>query len=96
MIIEFWITNENAITCYKSRPNRSGDSNRTAKVKPRKGSTNKISVIVESSNGDKEEFPSVSDASKHVGMNYSTLCSFLNGRSKNTTEYKIYKSIVNN
>jgi hypothetical protein len=96
MIIEFWKTNENAITCYKSRPNRSGETNSPSKVKTRKGATIKKPITVESPDGEKEEYKSVFDASKAVGMNYSTLCAFLNGRAKNPTEYKIYKSTLNN
>lgn len=53
MIIEFWKTNENSITCYKSRPNKSGETNNKVMGKATKGSTIKKPVIVESPNGEK-------------------------------------------
>lgn len=96
MIIEFWKTNENSVTCYKSRPNKCGEATTKVMGKATKGSTIKKPVIVESPNGEKEEYPSVFEASVAVGMNYNTLCAFLNGRAKNPTEYKIYKSTLNN
>ena len=56
----------------------------------------KVPVTVVSQAGVKEEFESVVKAADAVGMNPSTLASFLNGRAKNKTEYTIYKSILNN
>lgn len=56
----------------------------------------KVPVTVVSQEGVKEEFESVVKAADAVGMNPSTLASFLNGRAKNKTEYTIYKSILNN
>jgi hypothetical protein len=94
MIIEFWKTNENPITCYQSKP-CVNIGNFPARI-ARKGSTIKKAVTVVSATGEKEEYPSVFEASLAVKMNYSTLCSFLNGRAKNPTEYKIYKSQLNN
>jgi hypothetical protein len=96
MIIEFWKTNENPITCYYSKPCVNTGTIRPVKAKAKKGSTIKKPITVESPNGDKQEYPSVFDASVAVKMNYNTLCAFLNGRAKNPTEYKIYKSTLNN
>lgn len=96
MIIEFWKTNENAITCYKSRPNLSRETVKREKPKRKTNNHKKIAVTVESPNGKKEEFPSVIEAANAAGMNCNTLYAFLNGRAKNTTEYKIYKSTLNN
>lgn len=92
MIIEFWKTGENPITCYQSKPCVNIGNDIPMKAKFKKGSTIKKAVTVEHPNGEKDEYPSVFEAAIAVKMNYSTLCSFLNGRAKNQTEYKIYKS----
>jgi hypothetical protein len=57
--------------------------------------TIKKAITVEHPNGDKDEYVSVAQTAIAIKMNYSTLCSLLNGRAKNPTEFKIYKSQVN-
>jgi hypothetical protein len=96
MIIEFWKTSENPITCYQSKPCVNLGNDIPMKAKFKKGSTIKKAITVENTDGGKEEYPSVFAASIAVKMNYSTLCSFLNGRAKNPTKFKIYKSQINN
>lgn len=96
MIIEFWKTNENSVTCYKSRPNQCNEPVKREKPKRKTSSDKKIPITVESPDGVKEEFPSVAAASDAIKMNVNTMYAFLNGRAKNPTEYKIYKSILNN
>jgi hypothetical protein len=93
-IIEFWKTDENAITCYKSRPNLCIKTRRPVDPKKVTGKGVKLrkKVIVESQSGEIKEYESVFEASKAVLMNYNTLIAFLNGRAKNPTKYKIYKS----
>jgi hypothetical protein len=93
MIIEFWKTNENPITCYDSRKNK---EEAIPKIPKKRQKNIKQPVTVESPNGEKEEHPSVVEAAKAVGMNCNTLYAVLNGRAKNTTKYKIYKSTLNN
>ena len=95
MIIEFWKTNENSVTCYKSRPNQCDNPVKRGKPK-RKTNQQKVPITVESPNGDTEEYPSVVEAASATGINHNTLYAFLNGRAKNPTEYKIYKSTLNN
>lgn len=93
MIIEFWKTGENPITCYYSRKHREESPPKIPKKKLREV---RQPVIVESPNGEKEEYKSVVEAAEAVGMNCNTLYAVLNGRAKNPTEYKIYKSTLNN
>lgn len=96
MTVEFWKTNENPITCYKSKPNQCGEPLKREKPKRKTNSDKKVPITVEFLNGEKEEYPSVAAASDAVKMNVNTLYAFLNGRAKNPTEYKIYKSTLNN
>lgn len=96
MIIEFWKTNENSVTCYKSRPNQCNEPIKREKPKRKTNEHKKVPITVESPDGEKEEHPSVVEAAKAVGMNCNTLYAVLNGRAKNTTKYKIYKSTLNN
>jgi hypothetical protein len=93
MIIEFWKTNENPITCYDSRKNK---EEAIPKIPKKRQKNNTQPVMVESPDGKKEEYKSVVEAAAVVGMNCNTLYAFLNGRAKNTTKYKIYKSTLNN
>jgi hypothetical protein len=93
MIIEFWKTNENPITCYYSRKNLEESPPKIPKKRQREV---RQPVMVESPNGEKEEHKSVVDAAVAIGMNCNTLYAVLNGRAKNHTEYKIYKSQINN
>jgi hypothetical protein len=94
MIIEFWKTGENPITCYKSMIVVDNETTQL-RSKVKKGSTIKKPITIEHKNGDKEEYSSVFAASVAIGTNYSTLCSFLNGRAKNPTDYTIYRSKIN-
>lgn len=93
MIIEFWKTNENSITCYKSRPNK---EEAILKIPKKRQKNLKQPITIESPTGVKEDFPSVAAASDAIKMNVNTMYAFLNGRAKNPTEYKIYKSTLNN
>lgn len=93
MIIEFWKTGENPITCYDSRKNQEESP---AKIPKKKQREVRQAVMVESPNGDKDEYKSVVEAAVAVGMNCNTLYALLNGRVRNHTEYKIYKSQINN
>lgn len=92
MIIEFWKTGENPITCYNSRKAVEGVHDR---VPTKKNSNNKKPVTVVSKTGVKEEFESVIKAADAVGISSNALYSFLNGRAENKTEFTIYKSNVN-
>lgn len=94
MIIEFWKTKENPITCYHSRKNKEmiGKVPTTSK-KHQNG--NQQPVMVEFPNGEKQEYKSVLEAATAVEMKSDALYAMLNGRKKNLTEYKIYKSIIN-
>lgn len=96
MIIEFWKTKENPITCYSSRPNECGEPVKRGNPKRKTNDHKKVPITVESANGEKEEYPSVVEAAAAAGINHNTLYAVLNGRAKNTTEYKIYKSTLNN
>lgn len=88
MIIEFWKTKENPITCYQSRPYREMIGKVPKKIlKPKMQP-----VVVEFPNGEKQEHKSVTDAAIALKMNSSTLCSILNGRGKQSTQYKVFKS----
>jgi hypothetical protein len=89
MIIEFWKTGENPITCYDSRKVTECSPRKPTKKNYKK---NTQSVMVESPNGEQEEYKSVVLAALAVGMNCNTLYAMLNGRAKNQTEFKIYKS----
>lgn len=97
MIIEFWLKGDHPILCYGT--NKKGDEpkripvKRNQKAKPK---SLKKPVMVVDANGTEEEYESVVKAADAVGMNPNTLYAFLNGRAKNTTEYKIFKSQINN
>lgn len=93
MIIEFWKTGENPITCYHSVKNKEQPEQRIPKklIKSRKQA-----VTVVSPDGKKEEYESVVQAADAVGVNKQMLYDFFNGRAKNTTQFEIYKSTLNN
>ena len=91
MIIEFWKTGENPITCYSSVKN-TRESVTVPKLK-KKGTTQ--AVTVEHKNGEKEEFLSVVDAAKSLNIKIYTLYNQINGKGKIPTEYQIYKSKIN-
>jgi hypothetical protein len=94
MIIEFWKTGENPITCYKSMI---VSHNKTMQLKPKIKKENKLKrpLTIEYKNGYVEEYPSVLDASVALRTNYSTLCAYLNGKAKNPTDFTIYRSKIN-
>ncbi|MBX9886655.1 MAG: hypothetical protein K2Y30_01820 [Flavobacteriaceae bacterium] len=99
MIVEFWKTNENPITCYSSKPFIQNEASSLIKIKPRIGKTQayrSIPVTVETKQGEVNTYPTVFEASQALGMTYNGLCALLNGKAKNLTEYKIYKSTLNN
>ncbi len=92
-IIEFWKTNENPITCYSSRKQTEVIPKRVPEKKTNRQS---VPVTIVSQSGIKQEFESVRKAADAVGMDPTTLSSFLNGRARNRTEYTIYKSQIKN
>lgn len=92
MIIEFWKTGENPITCYDSTK---AVEKMPDRVPTKKNSNNKKPVTVVSKSGVKEEFESVIKAADAVGISSNALYSFLNGRAENKTEFTIYKSNLN-
>jgi hypothetical protein len=97
MIIEFWKTKENPITCYRSRKNREETIGKIPTT-PKRLLSNKHRmqpVIVEHPTGEKQEYKSVTDAATALKIKDNTLCSILNGRGKQPTEYKVFKSIIN-
>lgn len=89
MIVEFWKTNENPITCYN---NRKSTEIMPVRVPGKKTNRQNVPVTIISQSGIKKEFDSVRKAADAVGMDPTTLSSFLNGRAKNKTDYQIYKS----
>lgn len=91
MIIEFWKTGENPITCYNSLKNNS----ETVRVPYQGKKVNTQAVTVEHKNGAKEEFTSVVDAAKSLNIKSSTIYNHINGRGKKIPEFEIYKSIIN-
>lgn len=92
MIIEFWKTGENPITCYYSRKNK---EQLEPKIPNKLIKSRKQAVTVVSPNGKKQEYESVVQAADAVGVNKQMLYDFFNGRAKNTTEFQIYKSQIN-
>ena len=96
MIIEFWKTKENPITCYQSRKNKDEVIGKIPTTSKKHQNGNQQPVMVESPNGEKQEYKSVLEAASAVGMKSDALYAMLNGRKKNRTEYKIYKSGINN
>lgn len=91
MIIEFWKTGENPITCYSSVKDRK-QSGRVPKLE-KKITTQ--AVTVQHKNGAKEEFTSVVDAAKSLNIKSSALYNILNDKSRQQEEYQIYKSKIN-
>lgn len=103
-IIEFWKTGENPITCYNSRPCISIEKEMPKRQKVQKEirqenympQGRKQAVVVLDKNGNKSEYESVVKTSEALNINSSTLYAVLNGRLENKTEYKIFKSSLNN
>jgi hypothetical protein len=95
MIVEFWKSNENPITCYKSKPCVTAGQDPGAKVKLKKGSSIKQRITIEFPTGEKVEYPSVLEASAAVKINYNTFRSWLHGSRTNSSEYKIYRTHLN-
>ena len=96
MIIEFWKTNENAITCYKSKPFIYKGAITPLRSIAKKKYFPKTPVIVEKPSGKKEEYESMRQAACAMEVTPQKLYDFLNGKGPNPTEYKIYKSTLNN
>lgn len=93
-IIEFWQTGENPITCYTSRPNIDVEPV-IFKKNVRDIIKSRVSVTTIDKSGKKEVHLSVVKAAEVLKMNKSTLYSILNGHTKNTSEYEIFKSALN-
>lgn len=94
MIIEFWKTNENPITCYGSVKNKR-ESVRVPKkraVKVQKYNTQ--AVIVKTPEGQKE-FKSVVLCAVELGVKTDFIYQRLNGHLKNNGEYQFFKSKIN-
>lgn len=89
MIIEFWKTGENPVTCYHSvKPKKE-----VARVPEKKLlKSRKLPVTVVSPNGKKKQYESVVKAAEAVGVTKQFLYDYFNGRCRNSTEYQIYKS----
>lgn len=88
MIIEFWKTGENPITCYHSvKLNEKG-----IRVPNKTDKNRKLAVTVISQKGEKQEFESVAKAAEAVGVHKQFLYDYFNGRRKNSTVYQFYKS----
>jgi hypothetical protein len=93
MIIEFWKTGENPITCYNSKK---GNGSVLPRIPKQKRRNNNQPVIVTAKNGEDTEYKSVVEAARAIGVKRNTLYAVLNGRAKNTTEYEVFKSQINN
>ena len=94
MIIEFWKTGENPITCYSSVKNKR-ETVRVPKKRAIKIKTfNTQSVIVKSPEGEKE-YKSVVLCAAELGLKSDFIYQRLNGHLKNDGEYQFFKSKIN-
>lgn len=96
MIIEFWKTGENPITCYSSVKNKSEPL--TVRVPYQGKKINTQPVIVEFADGRNQRFESVVEAAFQLKVDKSALYNKLNGKGKpllGFTIYKLEKSIIN-
>jgi len=91
MIIEFWKTGDNPITCYSISKQNDVERIPNKILKGRK-----VSVTVVCPKGKKSEYESVKKAAEAVAVPAQFLYDYLNGRCNNSTEYLIYKSQINN
>lgn len=94
MIIEFWKTGENPITCYSSVKNKKEyvrvPKKRAIKIKI----YNKQPVIVKSPKGEKQ-YDSVVLCAEELGIKTDFIYQRLNGHLKNNGEYQFFKSKIN-
>ena len=95
MIIEFWKTGENPITCYNSRKTTAVDKNRIRKRQTLKHHNLRAVTFITSS-GEQQNYESVVQASEKTGLTRNQIYDIINGRLKNKTEYQIFKSQINN
>lgn len=87
MIIEFWKTGDNPITCYSI-----SKENETIRIPNKILKGRKVAVTVICPKGQKSEYESVKKAAEAVGVPAQFLYDYLNGRCNNTTKYQINKS----
>jgi hypothetical protein len=89
MIIEFWKTGENPITCYNSLKNKSEPV--TVKI-PSQGKKAKMQpVMIEHLDGKKKRFETVVEAAFELKVDTQVLYNILNKRGKLIPGIKIYK-----
>lgn len=96
MIIEFWKTGENPITCYSSLKNNSETV--TVKVTSQGKKINTQAVMVEHADGRNQRFESVVKAAFELKVDKSVLYNQLNGKGKPAPGiiiYKLEKSKIN-
>lgn len=91
MIIEFWKTGENPITCYDSRKTTEIDIERIRKRTP-KINNNLRAVTFISKTGVVNNYESVVQASDKTGVKRHRIYEIISGRMNNNTEYQIFKS----
>ena len=94
MIIEFWKTNENPITCYSSVIGKKERVRIPKKRAIKIQKHNAQAVIVKSSTGEKE-FKSVVLCAKELELKTDYIYQRLNGHCKNSGEYQFFKSKIN-
>jgi len=83
-VIEFWKTNENPITCYKSSKKK--------EVEKKKYNKNKVSII--NKEGNEKQYNNVTEAAKAINVNKFVVYDILNGRLKNNTGLIIHKNNI--
>lgn len=97
MIIEFWKTNENPITCYNSRKRVSDEEIEVSNhPKISRMHKNKTPVTVIHPDGKAEQMESAKAASEVVGITINAMYAILNGHSQNKTKFQFFKSSTNN
>ena len=95
-IIEFWKTGENPITCYVSKPMKDIVEIPFHKQPSFKKKLHNLQpVIIEDDKGEKVEIESVVATAPILKISKAKLYDILNGRGKNDTGYKVYKSQIN-
>ena len=87
MIIEFWKTGENPITCYNSRPNKES----IVKVPKQLKKQTTQPVLVEFADGKNQEYETVVEAAAALKIESSKLYNILNGKGKPSLKYSVYK-----
>jgi hypothetical protein len=93
MIIEFWKTGENPITCYESIKTTGIDTKRIKKT-IRKNNHNLRAVTFISKEGIKSYYDSVVQASEQTGVDRGKIYLIINGKIKNKTAYQIFKTEI--